>query len=102
MDDNVLFALCNYHVNNSQKKTRIRGYYGCLFCGEFIHNIPKPVANCPFCGRESKLIEKIDNMRYQMIVSIMKDAGAGYYSDSRAGKRRLEAVMKNRKEKVKS
>ena len=86
MDENDLFPLLFYHINNSQKKTRIRGYYGCLFCGEFILNIPKPVANCPFCERECKLIMKLDNVQYQLTTDIMKDAGNGYYSDTRVGK----------------
>lgn len=91
MDDNDLFMLMDYHTNNSKKKTRIRGLYGCLFCGEFIKNIPKPVTSCPFCGREAKLIEKIDNFDYKLAIDIMKDGG--YYSDERAGVRKEQVAI---------
>lgn len=85
MDDNDLFLAmgeaCDY-------KTRLKGYYICnnpfYPCGEYIKPIPRKTAACPFCGKENKLVLRIDSWQEQVTTSIWKDGG--YYSDVRAGK----------------
>ena len=83
MDDNDLFALMgeanDYH-------TRLKGYYICLTCGEYINHIPLKKADCPFCGKSNKLVMRLNSWQEQVTIGIWKDAG--YYSGRRAGKKR--------------
>ena len=81
MDDNDVFFLMG---TTQDYKTRIKGYYGCPTCGEYINNIPKKMAECPFCGKMNELVLKLDSRQEQITTGIWKDAG--YYSDRRAGR----------------
>lgn len=84
MDGNTYYSYLAMHMNNLEKK-RIKGYYICRDCGEFIKAIPRKISNCPFCNRECNIIMKLDDLKEKMTLSIWKESGC--YSDLRADKR---------------
>ena len=81
MDDNDLFSIMGEAIDYH---TRLKGYYICFTCGEYIKPIPRKTAACPFCCKENELVLRIDSWQEQVTTSIWKDGG--YYSDVRAGK----------------
>ena len=70
------------------KKTRIKGYYCCKNCGEFIRAIPKKIANCPFCNTECELLIKIDNVQERTTIALWKSLGI--YSDKKADQLKIK------------
>lgn len=87
MDDNDVFmAMANASCN--AKRQRIKGYYICRDCGEFIKAIPRKQAPCPFCGKMANLMMHMSPLQEQTTIGIWK--GAGYYSDIRADIERKE------------
>ena len=87
MDDNDVFmAMTN--ASRNAKRQRIKGYYICRDCGEFIKTIPRKQVSCPFCGQMAKLIMHLSPIQEQTTIGIWKSAG--YYSDIRADIERKE------------
>lgn len=87
MDDNDVFmAMSNAQAN--KKKQRIKGYYICPDCGEFINAIPRKQTACPFCGKIANLIMYLSPVQEQTTINIWKNAG--YYTDVRADIKRKE------------
>ena len=89
MDDNDVFmAMANARANG--KKQRIKGYYICPDCGEFIKAIARKLVPCPFCGKMVGLLINLSPVQEQTTIGIWKSAG--YYSDIRADIRRKEKM----------
>lgn len=67
---------------NNHKKQRIKGYYICHDCGEFIKAIATKTNQCPFCGNEVELMMMVD--AHQELITREIWMECGYYSDLRA------------------
>lgn len=89
MDDNDVF-MAMAKASSNAKRQRIKGYYICRDCGEFIKAIPRKQSSCPFCGKMAKLMMYLSPVQEQTTIGIWKCAG--YYSDIRADIDRKEKI----------
>ena len=87
IDNTVFMLMCKA----PKKRQRVKGYYICISCGEFLKAIPKRIAHCPFCDRTSELILRIDSVQEHITTGIWKETGC--YSDLRADKFNMEGVI---------
>lgn len=66
-NDNDLF----YDVSlaySQAKKQRIKGYYVCPECGEFIKAIAKKEVPCPFCGKKCQKVLALPPVLEQSVI----------------------------------
>lgn len=75
-----------FNAMNNATPHRLKGYYGCIYDGEFIKAVGKPTANCPYCGRETKRLMTIDPVDEMSI--LMRWKADGIYSDLKADVRK--------------
>lgn len=80
-DENQLFTDFS-KAQSIGKKQRIKGFYVCMDCGEFIKAIARPKTLCPFCKKETQLG---CNLTFaNEYATIMRWKTLGIYSDLRA------------------
>lgn len=80
MDENELF-LAVAAARENKRKQRLKGYYICPTCGEFMKFIPTVAAKCPFCDMSVPRILYVDSVQEQVTIAIWKNAGC--YSELR-------------------
>lgn len=81
-DDNAVFYSFACALAD-KKRQRLKGYFICPDCGEFIRAAATKSASCPFCGRQVDRIMYIDSVIEQTIHDRWKACGT--YTEKAAG-----------------
>ena len=70
--DNDLFMSWAFAPKTRQ---RLKGYYICFNCGEFIRTIPLKWVKCPFCQKDCNLLCRLDSAQEYLVHERWKGAG---------------------------
>lgn len=89
MYSNEIFSMLA-EKQKEKKPSRLKGYYFCPDHGDYVKNIATPYGHCPFCGFRSKKLMDLSNIDYEMVKELWRESG--YYSDERAGIKKMEVA----------
>lgn len=75
MDTNIDNAVFMSLAFAPRTRQRLKGYYVCFNCGEFIRNIPLKQVKCPFCNNECSLLCRLDSAQEYLVHERWEQSG---------------------------